>query len=528
VDIGKIASRPHYGFTLMVILTIIISILGLHFLRESNERFTTYMSGMNVLSNISNEFRSAVSQRAISARNLVLVIKEEDLAAEKQTVTKSHAMVGEKLNQLSQKADSLENESARVKPYIDQLKEIENQYGKVALNIVDLALNGQTEEAIQKMNDDCRPLLTQLLKVTDALSQHIVTRTHELQVEADEQYDFSRNVQIIAVVIALIVAIIACMFISWGMRKTLGAPPDILNSLAKRIAAGDLSPVYGIKPKDTTSVLASLGDMQKGLATLVLQVRNVSDSIATSSAQIAAGNMDLSSRTEQQAGSIEETAASMTELTDTVKNNAETASKVNELAMAASDVAVQGGEMVHTVVNTMTDISQSSKHMGDIIGVIDGIAFQTNILALNAAVEAARAGEQGRGFAVVATEVRSLAQRSAQAAKEIKQLIQESELRVNSGAEQVGVAGEKMRSIVKQVQEVSHLISEISEATLKQTQGIAQVNDAVNYLDQMTQQNAALVEESASAAAALNQQASMLTDVVGLFKLDKNEMLTIE
>jgi methyl-accepting chemotaxis protein len=340
-----------------------------------------------------------------------------------------------------------------------------------------------------------------------------------LQDEAADQYEFSRNMQIGVVIFALIVACMACMVIAWGMRKTLGAQPDVLSLLAKRVAAGDLSPVNGIDAKDKNSVLASLGEMQAGLANIVMQVRNVSDVIASSSSQIAAGNIDLSQRTEQQAGSIEQTAASMVELTDTVRNNADTARKVNELAGAASDVAVQGGDMVNTVVHTMEDISQSSKHVADIIGVIDGIAFQTNILALNAAVEAARAGEQGRGFAVVATEVRSLAQRSAQAAKEIKHLINESEARVHSGAEQVGLAGEKMRNIVKQVQEVSHLIREISEATTKQTSGIAMVNDAVHYLDEMTQQNASLVEESAAAAAALKQQANMLTGVVGLFKV---------
>jgi methyl-accepting chemotaxis protein len=521
MNIGKIASRPKYGFGLMMVLVVIISLLGLRSLIESNARFTNYVNGVDELGSIATEFQAAVSLRAIAARNLVLVTKEADFEAEKNLVSKSHDRVGELLVKLSANLEKTDEDSPKFRELIGRLNEIERQYGPVALKIVGLALGGQTEEAIQRMNDECRPLLTQLLATTNALFDEIDLRSHQLQDEAVAQYEWNRNILIGVVILALAISISACMVLAWGMKKMLGAQPDVLSRVAKRVAAGDLSPVDGATTSDAGSVLASLGEMQTGLANIVMQVRNVSDTIATSSSQIAAGNMDLSQRTEEQAGSIEKTAASMIELTDTVKNNADTARKVNELAGAASNVAVQGGDMVNTVVNTMEDISQSSRHVADIIGVIDGIAFQTNILALNAAVEAARAGEQGRGFAVVASEVRSLAQRSAQAAKEIKILIEESESRVHSGAEQVGLAGEKMRSIVKQVQEVSLLISEITEATTKQTTGIAMVNDAVNYLDQMTQQNASLVEESASAAEALRQQANMLTGVVGLFKVSR-------
>ena len=526
MNIGKIASRPKYGFAVMVCLVILVSLLGIQALSQANHRFAQYMAGINTLGNLAGDFRSAISERAIYARNLVLVSQESDLATEKVAVTKAHERVGRLLSELTKRMESdSANYSPKLREMVGQLNDIERQYGPVALRITELALSGQTEEAIRRMNEECRPLLNRLLAITDEFSGYIESRAHQLQDETTDQYEFSRNLQITAVVLALGIAFIACMVIAWGMRKTLGAQPDVLSALAKRVAAGDLSPVYGIDKDDNNSVLASLGEMQAGLANIVMQVRTASDTIASSSSQIAVSNMDLSQRTEQQAGSIEQTAASMVELTETVKNNADTARKVNELAGAASDVAVQGGDMVNTVVDTMADISQSSKHVADIIGVIDGIAFQTNILALNAAVEAARAGEQGRGFAVVATEVRSLAQRSAQAAKEIKLLINESESRVQSGAEQVGLAGEKMRNIVKQVQEVSALIGEISEATSQQTTGIAMVNDAVHYLDGMTQQNAALVEESAAAAAALKQQAIMLTGVVGLFKIKNNQSI---
>ena len=259
--------------------------------------------------------------------------------------------------------------------------------------------------------------------------------------------------------------------------------------------------------------------MRDSLAGVVGQVRLSSDSIATGSAQIASGNADLSQRTEEQASNLQQTAASMEQLTGTVKNNAETARQADELAAGASVVAAQGGELVGRVVATMQDIAMSSKKIADIIGVIDGIAFQTNILALNAAVEAARAGEQGRGFAVVASEVRSLAQRAAGAAKEIKILIGDSVERVEVGAKQVSEAGASMGEIVTQVKRVSQLIGEISNATCEQSGGISQVGDAIGQLDQVTQQNSALVEESAAAAESLKQQAARLAEVVGAFKL---------
>jgi methyl-accepting chemotaxis protein len=262
--------------------------------------------------------------------------------------------------------------------------------------------------------------------------------------------------------------------------------------------------------------------MNDSLARFVGLVRNSSDSIATGSAEIATGNQDLSQRTEEQASNLQQTAASMEQMGATVKNNAETAQQANSLANRASAAAAKGGEVVGAVVATMQDIANSSKKIVDIIGVIDGIAFQTNILALNAAVEAARAGEQGRGFAVVASEVRSLAGRSADAAKEIKSLIGASVEKVEVGARQVNEAGASMVEIVAQVQRVTELIAEISSATAEQSTGIGQVGEAVTQLDQVTQQNAALVEESAAAAESLKHQAAALAQVVSVFKLSQH------
>ena len=291
-------------------------------------------------------------------------------------------------------------------------------------------------------------------------------------------------------------------------------------SIARRVANGDLGSRIDVDHgNELGDLLRSLKGMNESLVNIVGSVRDSSDSIAIGAGQIATGNADLSHRTEQQAGSLQQTASSMEELATTVRANAEAAQAAEKLAKSASEVAVRGGATVMTAVSTMEEINASSKKIADIIGVIDGIAFQTNILALNAAVEAARAGENGRGFAVVAGEVRSLAQRSAQAAREIKTLIASSVERVEAGSRQVGEAGRTMEDIVGQVRRVSDLIAEISVATNEQSSGIGQVGDAVTQLDQVTQQNAALVEESAAAAESLKQQAARLVGAVAAFKV---------
>ena len=329
-----------------------------------------------------------------------------------------------------------------------------------------------------------------------------------------------------AIVVTLVVAALAALaasamavVITRGLVSQLGAEPGEVVAIASAIADGNLAVEVRTRPGDTTSILAAMQRMRERLAEVVGQVRASSDSIATGSTEIASGNADLSQRTESQASSLQQTAASMEQLTGSVRSNAETAGVANQLATEASAAASRGGVAVARVVETMNEIATSSRKISDIIGVIDGIAFQTNILALNAAVEAARAGEQGRGFAVVASEVRSLAQRSAGAAKEIKSLIGASVDKVDIGARQVDEAGASMNDIVAQVQRVGQLIGEISGATVQQSSGIGQIGDAVGALDQTTQQNAALVEESAAAAESLSQQAARLTQIVSIFRL---------
>ena len=326
-----------------------------------------------------------------------------------------------------------------------------------------------------------------------------------------------------AIVISGVVVVLclggASYLVIGGVWRQLGGEPEYARDVMRQMADGDLSQDIVVAPGADQSLLAAVRDMSRGLAAIVSNVRHGTDSMTVASREIAAGNQDLSERTERQAGSLEQTSGSMQVLTDTVRQSADAAAQANQLAGSAATVAQRGGEVVGQVVATMEEINASSKKIADIIGVIDGIAFQTNILALNAAVEAARAGEQGRGFAVVAGEVRSLAQRSAEAAREIKGLIGASVDRVESGSRLVQAAGSTMDEIVASVQRVSDIIGEITAAASEQSQGIGQVNASVVQLDQMTQQNAALVEQAAAAASSLEQQAVNLQQAVATFKL---------
>jgi methyl-accepting chemotaxis protein len=326
--------------------------------------------------------------------------------------------------------------------------------------------------------------------------------------------------------LALMLAVSVCgvigsVFFSRTIVRQPGADPADLTALVQRVTAGDLATPVPLKAGNNSSVMALLSQMQASLAQVVTNVRQNAESVATASGQIAQGNLDLSQRTEQQASALQETAASMEQLGSTVTQNADNAKQANQLAMGASTVAAQGGEVVGQVVETMKGINDSSKKIADIISVIDGIAFQTNILALNAAVEAARAGEQGRGFAVVASEVRSLAQRSAEAAKEIRGLITASVERVDQGTALVGKAGATMTEIVTSIKRVTDIMGEISSASIEQSMGVSQVGEAVSQMDRATQQNAALVEESAAAAASLKSQAQQLVQAVAVFKLSQ-------
>lgn len=338
--------------------------------------------------------------------------------------------------------------------------------------------------------------------------------------ENHELYEQARVLMISLVLCSVGFGIGLGIVITSGLTRQLGGEPAYAVVVADRIASGDLTTEVRLRSGDQSSMLYAMKKMRDSLTKIVTEVRNGTDAIAAASSQIATGNLDLSSRTEEQASSLEETASSMEELTSTVKQNADNAHQADTLAMSASEVASKGGAVVSEVVSTMGAINESAKKIVDIISVIDGLAFQTNILALNAAVEAARAGEQGRGFAVVAGEVRTLAQRSASAAKEIRVLIGDSVEKVESGTKLVDQAGSTMQEVVDSVKRVSDIISEITAASREQTSGIEQINQAISQMDEVTQQNAALVEEAAAASGAMEDQAKNLLELVSVFKLD--------
>jgi methyl-accepting chemotaxis protein len=379
----------------------------------------------------------------------------------------------------------------------------------------------QRSEETNRAHALARTQADNLDKMLDGLTDLKETRAAAKANDTAELYHFSLILMIALVVGSLAAGLAIGALITRALTRQLGGEPGEVAKVASKIADGDLTVDVDLRQNDSRSVLFAMKSMRDSLGGIVGQVRVGTDTIATASAEIASGTQDLSARTEQQAGALEETASSMEELTSTVKANADNARQANELARSASTVAQRGGAVVDEVIGTMGAINESSGKIADIIGVIDSIAFQTNILALNAAVEAARAGEQGRGFAVVASEVRTLAQRSATAAKEIKQLIDESVSKVGAGARQVDQAGVTMREIVTSIQRVTDIMADIQAASSEQTTGIEQINQAIVQMDQVTQQNAALVEQSAAASEAMQDQARKLAELVSVFRVER-------
>ena len=507
------------AFGALIAILLLVSLLALHGISGARDRFSEYVEGAAEREALAWRVRAHANRRALAVRDMVLAKTAADRDVARSTAGKSNEELRATLVLLESSAAKASDATERDRTMVAAIKKVEAAYEPVALAILDLAAAEKRDEAIQKMNSECRGLLAALIdSAKDYIEYSEAQAKRAVEVSAAAA-SLQRNLILVFGALGLVLAFGMGLLMTRRLAAALGAEPAALSDAADRVAHGDLSPVAGASTAPAGSVLTSMGAMQGQLVELIAQVRGSAESIATASAQIAQGNMDLSQRTEQQASALQQTAASMEELGATVKQNAENAKQANQLALSASVVAVKGGDVVGQVVGTMKGINDSSKKIADIISVIDGIAFQTNILALNAAVEAARAGEQGRGFAVVATEVRSLAGRSAEAAKEIKSLITASVERVEQGSALVDQAGATMTEVVNSIKRVTDIMGEISAASSEQSSGVSQVGMAVTQMDRATQQNAALVEESAAAAESLKSQAEHLVRAVAVFKL---------
>jgi len=509
-----VTAKLGLGFAALVFLGLLQAGYSWVSLRGLSADLTLLTEDRMLKVNQLGEMKDNANIVARAVRNMVLLEEPADLQAEKKRIDEAFAKNAELFKTLTSTVRSDKGK--------DALKAIEDTrapYNAAMATVIGLSLANKDAEAISYLLKEVRPLQSAYFKALDASSK----LQRELATQLGKDAGANSNTAILLLtLIALSAAVIGGLTawaISRNLSRQLGGEPRDVVQLANAIAEGDLGQQFQPRHGDTTSVVAAMRRMNDSLAKIVGEVRSGTNTIATASGQIAAGNADLSTRTEQQASSLEETASSMEELNSTVKLNADNARQANRLSITASDIALKGGTVVSQVVDTMSSINASSKKIVEIIGVIDGIAFQTNILALNAAVEAARAGEQGRGFAVVASEVRNLAQRSAAAAKEIKTLIGDSVEKVETGAKLVDQAGATMDEIVASVKRVTDIMGEISSAGNEQTTGIEQINQAITQMDQVTQQNAALVEEAAAAAQSLRDQARNLAHLVSAFKL---------
>jgi len=507
----KIGTRLAAGFGLVLALMMLMTVIGIGHLQTVAEATRDMMQQPLAKERMISDWYRLIHT---SVRRTSAISKSSDPSLGPFFAEDTAASTAE-VNSLQKKVEPL-LESDEEKALFKQMVANRKRYIASRDGIVALKKEGQLEEAQALLTNNFIPDGKAYLGSLSSLLELQRKRIDSNAVAIEEVYKNSRQFMILFGLAVLALGVLCAWRLTRGITVPLGQAVDIAVAVANR----DLTSHFEVTTKDETGrLLEALQKMNDGLIGIVTEVRNGTEGISSASSQIAAGNRDLSGRTEEQASSLEETASSMEELTSTVKQNADNARQANQLAVTASEVAKRGGGVVSEVVDTMDAINSSARKIVDIISVIDGIAFQTNILALNAAVEAARAGEQGRGFAVVATEVRSLAQRSATAAKEIKTLIDDSLQKVDAGSALVTQAGMTMSEVVDSIQRVTDIMGEITSASLEQSSGIEQVNQAIGQMDQVTQQNAALVEEAAAAAASLHDQADALTQVVAVFKL---------
>ncbi|MBT3068839.1 methyl-accepting chemotaxis protein [Rhodoferax sp. U11-2br] len=510
----RVSTRLALGFGLVILIGIAIAIYSAVQMRSLSAQLDEVANNRMLKVAQFTEVKDNLNAIARFTRNILITTDPTFEAGEKKKIAELRTANTELLNKLE-----LSIKLPKAKESLKIINDTRGNYNKILDRAIELDGNGKKEEAAALLTGEVLPLQTVLFNAVED-SRVIQKEIAEgLAKDAVQAAGFDATLMAILGLLMLVVGTGMGWLITRDLSRSLGAEPSDLSAVAGRVADGDLSATLQVHSSDTTSVMAAMARMQTALVGVVSSVRNGSESVATASAEIAQGNNDLSQRTEEQASALEETAASMEELSSTVRQNADNARQANQLAQSASTVAIKGGEVVAQVVDTMKGINESSRKISDIISVIDGIAFQTNILALNAAVEAARAGEQGRGFAVVASEVRSLAGRSADAAKEIKTLISTSVERVEQGTALVDQAGATMTEVVGSIRRVNDIMGEISAASTEQSQGVSQIGEAIQQMDQVTQQNAALVEEMAAAASSLKSQAQDLVQTVAVFRL---------
>ncbi len=514
----KIGFRLGGGFALILAILIVVILFQNVLNARNREAMVVSLSATSQKQVLANDMKSAMLEAGIAMRNIGIQSDVSEMQKEEARVKaqkKRYDAAKEKLLALG-----LNDDEQKI---LAEITRIEKEIDKPFKDAVGQALAFNAEGAIKIISAIIDPLTG---KVIVEMSR-LVDYQEGLAKQVAQEFEKSGKRLGMTVYSILLVAVIAAVLFAWLVTKSITAPLTDAVMLTEKVAEGDLRTEIDVIGKDeVSSLLMALRKMNANLGQTVDQVRVGTEAITLASQEIASGNADLSSRTESQASSLEETASSMEELTSTVKQNADNARQANQLVVSASTVAMKGGQVVGQVVDTMGSIKDSSRKVVDIIGVIDGIAFQTNILALNAAVEAARAGEQGRGFAVVAAEVRNLAQRSASAAKEIKGLISDSVEKVDQGSKLVDEAGKTMDEIMASVQHVADIMSEITAASQEQSAGIEQINLAITLMDEMTQQNAALVEEAAAAAESMEEQAVKLAQAVAVFKLNSNSAVT--
>jgi methyl-accepting chemotaxis protein len=517
----KVGMRLGLGFALVLVLLVAVTVVGILRMAQIQDRLDHVVGVNNVSTRLVIDMRNNVAERITSLRVLTLLTDPADMEPELNKFkeqTRKYDDAQQKLAQVF--ASSASDEEKKV---LTQVKESEAVAMPAIAKASELYLANNAVDATRVMVKEIRPAQKKWIEALDQLARLEDKQNTQSQVDAGAAFVNARNFMLALLGLAVALGVAAAVVITRGLLKQLGGEPDYTARIAGSIANGDLSIAIKTSASDRGSLLVEMKEMRDSLVGIVARVRRGTETIGTASREIAAGNIDLSSRTELQASSLEKTASAMEKLTGTVKQNADNAREANQLAATASDVASKGGAVVSQVVDTMGSINASANKIVDIIGVIDGIAFQTNILALNAAVEAARAGEQGRGFAVVASEVRNLAQRSAAAAKEIKTLIGDSVEKVERGSKLVGQAGVTMDEVVASVKRVTGIMGEIANASAEQSAGIEQVNQSIIEMDSVTQQNAALVEEAAAAAQSLQDQAAELSRVVSIFKLTEGE-----